>query len=98
MSLPAGAVGLRQKVNAQTANESPYRNHRASDRFPGAGFGRGRLAGLARARRRCDPHVAMAIRTIDLGTGVAAAHEQLARGSPLLVALSTPMDNNEGWL
>jgi hypothetical protein len=22
----------------------------------------------------------------------------LARGSPLLVALSTPMDNNEGWL
>jgi hypothetical protein len=40
----------------------------------------------------------MAIRTFDLGTGVAAAHEELARGSPLLAALSTPMDNNEGWL
>jgi hypothetical protein len=44
------------------------------------------------------PIVAMAIRTFDLGTGVAAAHEELARGSPLLVALSTRMDNNEGWL
>ena len=29
---------------------------------------------------------------------MAAAHEELARGSALLVALSTPMDNNEGWL
>ena len=42
--------------------------------------------------------VALTIRTFDVGNGVAAAHEQLARGSPLLVALSTPMDNNEGWL
>ena len=41
---------------------------------------------------------ALTIRTFDVGNGVAAAHEQLARGSPLLVALSTPMDNNEGWL
>jgi hypothetical protein len=44
------------------------------------------------------PIIAMAIRTFDLGDGVAATHEQLARGSPLLVVLSTPMDNNEGWL
>ena len=41
---------------------------------------------------------AMAIRTFDIGKGVGAAHEQLARGSPLLLALSTPMDNNECWL
>ena len=34
----------------------------------------------------------MTIRTLDAGNRVAAAHEQLARGSPLLVALSTPMD------
>ena len=40
----------------------------------------------------------MTICTFDVGNGVAAAHEQLARGSPLLVALSTPMDNNEAWL
>ena len=44
------------------------------------------------------PISAMAIRTFDLGNGVAAAHEQLARGSPLLVALSTPMDTNDAWL
>jgi Nitroreductase family len=44
------------------------------------------------------PIVAMAIRTFDIGNGVAAAHEQLARGSPLLVLLSTPGDNNEAWL
>jgi len=44
------------------------------------------------------PIAAMVIRTFDVGNGVAAAHEQLARGSPLLVVLSTPMDNNEAWL
>jgi hypothetical protein len=44
------------------------------------------------------PIAALAIRTFDLGSGVAAAHGQLARGSPLLVILSTPADNNEAWL
>jgi hypothetical protein len=54
--------------------------------------------GLRALTDAATPIVAMAIRTFDLGTGVAAAHEELARGSPLLVTLSTPMDNNEGWL
>jgi len=44
------------------------------------------------------PIIAMAIRTFDFGNGVAATHEKLARGSPLLVVISTPMDNDEGWL
>lgn len=44
------------------------------------------------------PIVAMAIRTFDVGKGVAASHEQLAQGSPLLVALSSEMDDNEAWL
>jgi len=44
------------------------------------------------------PIVAMAIRTFDVGKGVAASHEQLAQGSPLLVALSTEMDDGEAWL
>lgn len=44
------------------------------------------------------PIAALAIRTFDVGNGVAAAHGQLARGSPLLVVLSTPGDNNEAWL
>ena len=40
----------------------------------------------------------MIIRTFDVGEGVAATHEQLARGSPLLVSLSSPTDDNQGWL
>jgi nitroreductase len=44
------------------------------------------------------PIVAMVIRTFDVGQGVAATHEALARGSPLIVVLSTPRDNNESWL
>jgi hypothetical protein len=40
----------------------------------------------------------MIIRTFDVGDGVAATHEQLARGSPLLIALSSPTDDNQGWL
>lgn len=44
------------------------------------------------------PIVALAIRTFDIGNGVAASHQQLAQGSPLLVALSTAMDDNEAWL
>jgi nitroreductase len=45
-----------------------------------------------------NPIAAMIIRTFDVGDGVAASHEQLARGSPLLVALFSPADDNQGWL
>lgn len=45
-----------------------------------------------------NPIAAMIIRTFDVGDGVAATHEQLARGSPLLIALSSPTDDNQGWL
>jgi hypothetical protein len=45
-----------------------------------------------------NPIAAMIIRTFDVGEGVAATHEQLARGSTLLVALSSPTDDNHGWL
>jgi hypothetical protein len=65
---------------------------RSNDGMPAASQGLGTLIDVA------TPIIAMAIRTFDLGNGVAAAHEQLARGSPLLVVLSTPMDNKEGWL
>lgn len=44
------------------------------------------------------PIVAMVIRTFDVGHGVAATHEALARGSPLLAVLSTTVDDNESWL
>jgi nitroreductase len=65
---------------------------RSKDGMPAASQGLRTLVDAA------TPIVAMAIRTFDLGNGVAAAHQELARGSPLLVALSTPMDNKEGWL
>jgi hypothetical protein len=45
-----------------------------------------------------NPIAALIIRTFDVGEGVAATHEQLARGSPLLVSLSSPTDDNQGWL
>lgn len=44
------------------------------------------------------PIAAMVIRTFDVGHGVAASHEQLARGSPMLVVLSTRLDTQEAWL
>jgi nitroreductase len=65
---------------------------RSNDGMPATSQG---LRGLTDA---ATPIIAMAIRTFDLGNGVAAAHDELARGSPLLAVLSTPMDNNEGWL
>lgn len=68
------------------------RPSRSYDGMPGTSQGLDRLTDFA------TPIAAMAIRTFDLGNGVAAAHQQLARGSPLLLILSTPMDNNEGWL
>ena len=65
---------------------------RRNDGMPAASQGLGTLTDAA------TPIIAMAIRTFDLGNGVAAAHKQLAYGSPLLVVLSTSIDNNEGWL
>jgi hypothetical protein len=44
------------------------------------------------------PLFASAIRTFDLGGGVAAAHGALAAGSPLLICLATPMDDAPAWL
>jgi len=54
--------------------------------------------GLAAVTDFTTPLVALAIRTFDLGDSVAASHEQLAQGSPLLALLSTPADNKEAWL
>jgi len=54
--------------------------------------------GIAALTDAATPIAAMAIRTFDIGKGVAASHERLAQGSPLLVALSTTVDDNEAWL
>jgi len=65
---------------------------RMNDGMPAASQGLGALTDYA------TPILAMVVRTFDLGNGIAAAHEQLARGSPLLATISTGADNNEGWL
>jgi hypothetical protein len=65
---------------------------RRADGMPAASQGLPALTDFA------TPIVAMAIRTFDLGNGVAASHEKLARGSPLLAVLSTSMDSEESWL
>jgi hypothetical protein len=44
------------------------------------------------------PIVTLAIRTFDLGSGVAASRERLIQRSPLLAVFSTHVDDNEAWL
>lgn len=65
---------------------------RRADGMPAFSQGLGPLGDAA------TPIAAMVLRTFDIGSGVAAAHEQLALGSPLLVSLSTPIDDAEAWL
>jgi hypothetical protein len=44
------------------------------------------------------PIAASVIRTFDLGGGLAAAHQTLVGGSPLLICLATAIDNAPAWL
>ncbi|WP_175970317.1 Acg family FMN-binding oxidoreductase [Burkholderia sp. BCC0322] len=44
------------------------------------------------------PVVTMAVRTFDLGDGLAALHHQLVGASPLIVCLSTLRDDRDAWL
>ncbi len=93
-------AALSAEADRRQFNDPQFRRELASwihpsrrnDGMPAASQGMAALTDFE------TPIVAMAIRTFDLGNGVAAAHEQLARGSPLLLVLSTPMDNNEAWL
>ncbi|VVE65161.1 nitroreductase [Pandoraea anapnoica] len=45
-----------------------------------------------------SPVVASVVRTFDIGGGIAASHRRIVEGSPLLVCLSTPADNQENWI
>ncbi|MDN7653200.1 nitroreductase family protein [Burkholderia multivorans] len=44
------------------------------------------------------PIATMAVRTFDLGNGLAALHHQLIGASPLIVCLSTTGDHRDAWL
>nr|WP_175803122.1 nitroreductase family protein [Burkholderia anthina] len=44
------------------------------------------------------PVVTTAVRTFDLGNGLAALHHQLVGASPLIVCIATARDDREAWL
>ncbi|HDR9358626.1 nitroreductase [Burkholderia vietnamiensis] len=44
------------------------------------------------------PVVTMAVRTFDIGNGLAALHHQLVDASPLLVCIATARDDRDAWL
>ena len=55
-------------------------------------------AGVAALLDVATPIVASAIRTFDIGGGMAAMHRTLLEGSPLLLAIATERDDREAWL
>jgi hypothetical protein len=65
---------------------------RADDGMPAYGSGVNKLLDIA------VPLVASAIRTFDLGGGVAAAHEGLVQASPILFCIGTGIDDPQSWL
>lgn len=65
---------------------------RRGDGMPLYAGGVGELLDFAR------PLATSAIRTFDIGGGMAASHRRLAQGSPLLVCISTQRDDAPAWL
>jgi len=65
---------------------------RAADGMPAYGAGLNTLLNVA------VPLVASAIRTFDLGGGIAAAHESLVQASPILFCIGTGIDDPQSWL
>jgi hypothetical protein len=65
---------------------------RSSDGMPAYSQGMRTLLDFA------TPIVSLAIRTFDVGGGVAASHRRLAQGSPLLACFATTMDDAPAWL
>lgn len=65
---------------------------RSSDGMPVDTTGVSTLLDLA------TPIVTSAIRTFDVGEGMAAAHHKLLEGSPLLLVIATDNDHREAWL
>ncbi|WP_321964576.1 Acg family FMN-binding oxidoreductase [Paraburkholderia sp. J7] len=55
-------------------------------------------AGLGSLLDFATPLAASAIRTFDVGGGVAATHRELAAASPLLLGIATSVDDAQAWL
>jgi len=67
----------------------------------GSGHGDGMplyASGLGDLLDFARPLATSAIRTFDIGDGMAASHRRLAQGSPLLVLLSSSQDDAPAWL
>ena len=62
------------------------------DGMPGYAFGLPSVLDFA------SKGLALAIRTFDMGNGVAADHEKLATGSPVLLVLGSDGENTAAWL
>jgi len=84
----------RQFGDAHFRHELAHWIHpsRSVDGMPAYASVLGELTALA------TPIVTLAIRTFDLGGGLAASRERLIQGSPLLAVFSTHVDDNEAWL
>ncbi|SOE97329.1 hypothetical protein SAMN05414139_10435 [Burkholderia sp. D7] len=65
---------------------------RTDDGMPAYGPGINTLLDIA------VPLVGSAIRTFDLGGGIAAAHESLVQASPILFCIGTGIDDPQSWL
>ncbi|MBB3261911.1 nitroreductase [Paraburkholderia bannensis] len=65
---------------------------RKGDGMPAYAAGLGALLDFA------TPLAASAMRTFDIGDGVAATHRNLAAGSPLLLCIATGIDDAHAWL
>lgn len=65
---------------------------RRGDGMPAYSHGMGELLDVA------TPLVGAVVRTFDVGGGVAAMHQRLAEGSPVIACLSTSSDDPAGWL
>lgn len=55
-------------------------------------------AGVAALLNLAVPIAASAIRTFDIGEGMAAMHHKLLAGSPLLLLVATESDHRDAWL
>ncbi len=65
---------------------------RSGDGMPAYAHGMGELLD------RATPVMSAVIRTFDVGGGVAAMHQRLVQGSPLLACLATSTDDPAAWL
>jgi hypothetical protein len=96
----AAVADLIAQADAQQFSDPRFRRELASWIHPKRSFDGmpADAAGVAALLDVAAPIVASAIRTFDIGSGMAAMHRALLEGSPLLLAIATERDDREAWL